>query len=355
MRMVVAVSIAIAVKAHADKAENDAAIGDTVVTGLPMTAELASTLPPQGMYIAGLTRHSTNQVDEDFYIARLDAKGLRSIHREHEAGIQSRAGHGLAWVDARTLVTNDFVGNTVDAAALTIYRMNGDDAPKVERIVIKAEEWRLGRIKVEDWFTELLLTKRGEVWLQQCLHKSKRTFECKHERFLRVFGGERTIAARQPKGVIASSRAMPLPNARAPAGYRVKLHAARRPSRQGGFTCTGPSGTHVSPDDDIERDPAFPVRPDRVRWIMTKPPIYEVTGDMDTPVATVVRSQEFYRACDPHLLRDFAVIRPRLWAETIWSEHTQGPKLSHTETKLYIDEHSIGTVAGGSNDVAFSP
>jgi hypothetical protein len=324
--------------ASADKVQAPVAIGGALAPAL------ASALPTDGIYLSNHTK--------DFFIARLDAKGLRVLHRDADAGIR-----GHAWLDARTLITNDVVPYESDAAnGLTIYRMNGDAAPVVEKLVVEAEEWRLGRIKLDHWDPILRVTARGEVWLEQCLKENKEA-ACTHARFLRVLGGKRMIAARAPAGVIVSERTIALPRlGRAPQGYQVAVYRPARGQRQGGFTCTGPNGArHDSPADDIERDPAFPVRPDRVRWILATPPIFEIAGAMDTPVATTVRTQEYYRACAHPQLLGFAMIRPRMWMETTWVQVPKPPMLAQDEVKLYIDEQLVATLAGRPNDTAFSP
>lgn len=354
MRSILAVAVAgglaaVARPAAADPAENEAAKADSVVNPQPIPADLRDAIPEQGIYIAGVTRHSTNQVDEDFYIALLDRDGLHQLAREHPDFIQARAGQGLAWIDGTTLITDDFRGSTEISAAYSIYRMTGRSASKPEHVEVPVTDWKLGKhdhVAEDDWGPELLVTGSGEAWLAQCLKKDHDS-QCVRTRYLRIYGGARLATSRRPKGLVATRGGARLPELKtAPAGYRVKV-------AYGTCTCSGPAGKHVTPDDDADRDPSFPFHPRRVHWVLAKPPLYEVSGDMQTPVDTTEYTSEVWWACKDSSIKDFVLVRPRLWGDDTEVQHAGG-QLFHDETRLWIDDTAIGTVAGEPDEIAFS-
>jgi hypothetical protein len=366
--------------AHAD--DREATRTEPVVSAVRIPRELAAVIGP-GFYIAGRTAHlrvkpdPVHEVDEAFYIARLDRSGLRQIVREQEPGGAPRGGIGMVWVTPTTLVTSDFGTSADDRGAFSIITMAGTAAPKIESVTLRDADWKLTKAEQAGGVDNVavpLLTRTGEVWLAMCL--MKRHDRCERSRYLRVFGGTRTISDRKPAEIVSgrvaseflrrspdnvrpdvSSNEDPLaglPNLRPGTGVSVVVRKARRGESSGGFECTVPGGSHTSPEDDIARDPLIPTRPETVRWVVSKPPVFAISGMATDPHGRVGEYVEYYRACSNKPMDGFRWLRPRIWAENVTAEHP-GKRWIHHEWRLSIDDVVIGTLAGDAIQLAIAP
>jgi hypothetical protein len=355
---------------------------EPIVSSVRIPRELAAVIGP-GFYLAGRSAHlrvkpdPVHQVDEAFYIARLDRSGLRQILREQEAGGAHRGGIGMVWATPTTLVTSDFGTSAGDRGAFSIITMAGTAAPKIESVTLRDADWKLTKAEQTNGVDNIavpVLTRAGEVWLAMCL--MKRHDKCERTRYLRVFGGARTTSDRKPADVLSGRvasefvRRSPdnvrpdvssgedlhagLPNLRPPSGVSVTVHKAKPSERSGGFECTAPGGSHTSPEDDIARDPQMPTRPEHVRWVVSKPPVFAISGMATDPHGTVSEYVEYYRACSNRPMEGFRWLRPRIWAENVTAEHP-GKRWTHHEWRLSIDDVAIGTLAGDSIQLAIAP
>jgi hypothetical protein len=355
---------------------------EPVVQPVRISRELAAVIGG-GFYLAGRTVHTrvrpdaTHEVDEAFYIARLDRTGLREIAREQEAGGARRGGIGMVWPTATTLVTSDFGTGPDDRGAYSIITVAGNAAPKIESVTLRDADWKLSKADRAfgvDNIAVPVLTRSGEVWLAMCLRKRNTT--CERTRYLRVFGGARATSDVKPAGLVsgrvASELLRPspdnvrpdvasgedllagLPNLRPPSGVSVTVRPAKRNERSGGFECTSPTGSHTSPEDDVARDPMFPTRPEQVRWLVVRPPIFAVSGTATDPHGASGEYVEYYRACSNKAMDGFRSLRPRIWAENTRVEHA-GKRWVHHEWRISIDETAIGSVAGDASQLAIAP
>lgn len=362
--------------------DREAARTEPVVSSVRIPRELAAVIGP-GFYLAGRTAHARvrpdpiHELDEAFYIARLDRTGLRQILREQEPGGAPRGGIGMVWVTPAILVTSDFGTSPRDRGAFSIITMAGTATPRIESVTLGDADWKLTRAEQASGVDNIavpVLTATGEVWLAMCL--MKRHDRCERTRYLRVFGGPRAISDRKPaevvSGRVASEFVRPSPdnvrpdvsssedllaglaNLRPPTGVSVAVRKARRGERSGGFECTSPGGSHTSPEDDVARDPQIPTRPESVRWVVSKPSVFAISGMMTDPRGTVTEYVEYYRACSNKPMDGFRSLRPRIWAENLTAEHP-GKRWLHHEWRLSIDDVAIGTLAGDPVQLAVAP
>jgi hypothetical protein len=366
--------------AHAD--DREATRSEPVVSTVRISRELAAVIGA-GFYIAGRTVHvrvkpdPIHEVDEAFFIARLDRGGLRQILREQEPGGAPRGGIGMVWATPTTLVTSDFGTSAQDRGAFSIITMAGTAAPRIESVTLRDADWKLSKAEQASGVDNVavpVLTRAGEVWLAMCM--MKRHDRCERTRYLRVFGGARTINDRKPPEIVSGrvaseflrkspDNARPdvsssedllagLPNLRPPTGVSVVVRKAKRGESSGGFECTAPGANHISPEDDIARDPLFLTRPETVRWVVSKPPLFAISGMSTDPHGRVGEYVEYYRACSNKPMDGFRWLRPRIWAENVTADHP-GKRWVHHEWRLSIDDVAIGTLAGDPTQLAVAP
>jgi len=365
---------------HAD--DREVTRSESIVSSTRIPRELAAVIGA-GFYVAGRSVHvrvkpdAAYEVDEAFYIARIDRGGLREILREQEAGGAHRGGIGMVWATPTTLVTSDFGTSPQDRGAFSIITTAGTAAPKIAAVTLHDADWKLSKAELlagVDNIAVPVITRSGEVWLAMCM--KKRQDKCERTRYLRVFGGARSISDRKPadvmSGRVASEFVRPspdnarpdvsaseellagLPSLRPPPGISVSVRKASPGERAGGFECTSPTGNHTSPEDDIARDPMFPTRPEHVRWLVVKPPIFAVSGKASDPNNNVMDYVEYFRACANKPMDGFRSLRPRMWAENVTVDHA-GKRWIHHEWRISIDEVAIGSIAGDPTQLAVAP
>jgi len=341
--------------AHAD----DRAVtrNEAMVMPAKVPAAVAEVLGA-GFYLAGRSVHSTNQVDEDFYIARLDRDGLHEILREQVAGGAPRGGLGMVWANPTTLITSDY-GLPDDGGTFSIITVTGLSAKLAAPVSLRREDWKLanGEALESSGVPTPLVTRSGEVWFAMCV--KKRGGECRRERYLRVFGGERTTSDRKPRKLVFGRVSsvfshedplVSLPDLAPPAGSSVTLKKVTGRHRSGGFVCKSPTDrvTHAP------HEPGFATRPERVRWLVAKPPIFAVSGHATNQVDQIEPYVEYYRACESDSMGSFLAMRPRIWAENVTVDHAD-KKMFHHEWRISVDDIVIGNVAGDSNELAIAP
>lgn len=196
----------------------------------------------------------------------------------------------FGWSDAKTLWvryqsdTETVLGKIVDG--------------KIEKLKIDP-----GPLKVAKDNTLTLsmhTTKTGQVWMQYCLQAGD--LECNKAMWLRVDLPKQKPANRRPAGLGLANQPV-FPAATAPKGFKVVLQSVvvdglgddQKKTKTKGAICTGLVGSKTWPDDTV--DLPFAMKPSKVTWVRTDPPVAKIEGKATNPIGQVSDEQAVFVGC----------------------------------------------------------
>jgi hypothetical protein len=228
----------------------------------------------------------------DLVVYRVKAGGLDKIFTEKGSKYTE-----LGWSDARTLwLLAPHETPTLVAKYL--------DGKIVEKITVSAATWKLPA--GTDPSPKLQITKKGEVWLQHCLKTKGETGAaadiCVKGAWVRVDTKTQTMQTRKPANINTATSA-PFPRAKAPAGYSVTLKQVvvdglgddQKKMKARGAVCKGPSSSKTWPDETV--DLPFAMKPSRVTWIRTSPPVAMIDGKATNPIGDIELHEAIFVGC----------------------------------------------------------
>jgi hypothetical protein len=318
-------------------------------------------LPAEGVYVASQTSFGSTGWDEHFYIHRVRPGGIALI-----AEIRTNIGSEFGWSDAHTLWRTEYTGD-----GLTVQRLV--DGKLTETIRVANTDWHAAGIDPQLLEVPMLLiTRGGAVWLEQCLKRktvSAGQGPCSKALYAPVDGKPLQVVTRPPAdidgyrvdAIFPRGRPRAFPRVAAPAGYSIRLgkvtvRRAGEPARMvAGAVCNGPAGQTVTwPDAMIDID--FAMRPAKVTWMRTSPPLAEISGDATNPIGEVVHHRAYLFDCKE------AVDNAEQLTEDLWGvlrdiplsewQKSKAAKSDGTWT-IYSGDQVIGTVPG--SEIRFAP
>lgn len=307
---------------------------------------IVARLPPAGWLVA----HATDRGQNDWFaITRVGATG--AVELTHEATVPDAA----TWLDGHALVT---MTTDVDSDITTVRRYVDGRADEQATVIVPATAWALpkGKTLVDTRAPELWLGKAGAVWLARCHTTRPRGNDevCAGRAWVRVDGGL-TAATRAPAKVRLAAPAVPslrqggaLPKGiKAPAGFAVTLRkiTVDDPDQHAtvkGFACAGPGAAPVLWPSAAVTDWQFDVRPTKVRWLATTPPLFAVSGKATNPVDEVTSEDRVFRGCAAKALEDFVWLGGGRWAAM--TMNWNGDQYAGATWTIYVDDVTIATI-----------
>jgi hypothetical protein len=283
-----------------------AAAAATAPTGA-IVAELENPMPEAGFTFAA-------EIGDSLAIVKLDRTGF---HTKTVMPVVHEATH-IAWVDSKTLV--EMARPTVDDKPVVSTIVDG----AVTNAVELDEVWAGGKLQT---------TASGEVWVDRCAHEND-DGECTRTEYKRVYPASPVkVQGSAPRGwdpdaidlLEWPTPAGVTPPVAPPAGYAIekaklpanaddekpKLITIARCRVHGGFPVDYPT---LPLDTDDLAAMRFAVKD--VHWVVTEPPIYEVSAvhDDGTNTGKVEPEITYWLACQNRPLSGFLGLGGTLWA-----------------------------------------
>ncbi|HUS30154.1 MAG TPA: hypothetical protein VMZ53_16720 [Kofleriaceae bacterium] len=203
--------------------------------------------------------------------------------------------------------------------------------------------------KLDQSYDTLVVTQAGEAWAARCAEPPERRKPgpCNQE-FLRVIPAPQAQSVKAPEGIVPH-RVMrgsdelvriPFKEVAAPAG--VELHQIPLSSPKGfivtGISCTSPGGSSKFPD--VAALPAMGYAASESRWVLEKPPIYQVVAATQHRSHTAVQVN-YFRPCEARPLDGFYAFGDGVWAEYLATR-------DHGTWTFRVEDKVIGTVSGSA-------
>ncbi|MFO0750234.1 MAG: hypothetical protein U1F43_31885 [Myxococcota bacterium] len=348
--------VAPAPEADAGAPEPDAAAPAPASIAQPTIApEVAARIPPDGLMIATMTLHGTEDGPDFMVIWKLAPSGLTELHRETGVSVSE-----LAWVDAHTLVALERRG---DDGSTKVRRFR-DGQPDGAPIAVAPADWKDLAPADALQETELMLGPDGAVWLHECA-ESKMSEDglsetCLKHALVRVDATPFEVVSKLPKGltrdgVLAISDQLldlaDLGKVPTPEGFTAKIvNATIGEQKWRALECTAGAQKATWPNADTG-DVMFGVKPDKLAWVRTTPPLVAIQGKAVNPVGQESRPTLVFRACSPTPLEAYRTLGDAVWAEHIASTAAGTESAWH----LFVDDVLVGVMPGSEYYFAPAP
>lgn len=335
----------------------------TIVGALVLVAGTAAAeVPAAGIYVASNTSFGSTGYDEYLYIHLIKPTGIEQVYTS-----KSETGGNFGWSDAKTL----WRAEGSSEATTVIKYVDGKVADTVK---ISAADWKLPiNDDLKFAMPDLLITKKGEVWLEVCTKRKEVELQlgkCLKASYLRVDAKPLVQSAKKPAGIDAYrvkkifQEGAPLkwPKAKAPAGYSVKLQRVtvdglgeeQKGRKMQGAVCTGPASATVTwpgKTDDLD----FAMKPKKVTWLHASPALVSITGKATNPIGEIEDHEAFLFECKERVA-DAEFFGGDLWGVLRdvpvdeWQK-TKAPKTDGSWS-IYSGDKLLGTLQGSEIRVA---
>lgn len=320
---------------------------------LALLLALAATAPDPTAapwWLAARTVHGTGFGPDVFTIVRVDDAGLHEVLKTSEVVPMS-----LGWVDAHTLV--GLTWRAQDNAVAAYWYVDG---VPVHHVDVPAAAWGEAPPELPP---DLAITDRGEVFASHCLESKERGLRviCTRELFVALSRDAAPTRAKAPKHVLADRTFGSLPPP--PKSLRIKPPAAPKVSlgkteingeRVASVRCEGADGGVVvwPTADTINWE--FAIRPKRVTWLTTTPPLFAVTGTGRSPIDEPYSDTLVFRACEREPIEAFRWLGDGLWvrgAQVV----TPDLVVATANWTVYRDDVALGTFPGDNLTLFVAP
>lgn len=311
----------------------------------PPTPPTPTPPPTAPWWLASRTIHGTGQGPDVFAIVRVDDAGLAVVLKTSDVVPMS-----LGWVDAHTLV-----GLTWRAQDNVVTAHWYVDGVPVHHVDVPASAWRE---TPPDMPPDLAITSHGEAFATHCLETQERgrSFICTREMFVALSREAAPVAidafARAPRDVLPERTSGSLPPP--PKSLRVKPPAAPRVTlgktvvngeRVASVRCEPADGAAVVWPTASTINWEFAIRPKRVTWLMTTPPLFAVSGTGRSPIDERYDGTLVFRACEPEPLEAFRWLGDGLWARGV-QVVTPDRVVATSNWTVYRGDVALGTFPG---------
>lgn len=251
----------------------------------------------------------------------------------------------LGWSDASTLWLLAVHESPVLVGKLV-------DGKLVEKIKVAPETFKLPKgVELEP---RLVITTKGEVWLQHCLKAKGDTgdaaWTCVKGSWVRVDGKTQTQSAKAPAGIdqwrttgTNLGEAPPFPTkVKAPKGYEVKLQQVtvdglgddQKKVKTKGAVCRGPSSSKTWPDDNV--DIPFAMKPSRVTWLRAQPPVAMIDGKATNPIGDIEHHRAVFFDCKT------------IYADAMYFGAGAWGLQDNNQWTVYVEDKQVGTITAGA-------
>jgi hypothetical protein len=277
---------------------------------------------------------TTDTNSGDLVVYKINASGISKLYTEKKTN-PSQAG----WSDAKTLWV--LYNEKVTRLSKIV------DGKVVEKITVPATAFKLpAGVEVEP---KLHLGTKGEVYVHHCLKPKGETgdanLRCAKGVWVRVDTKDQKQQTKQPAideyrpSGSGLGTAPPFPKAKAPAGYTVTLQQVvvdgvgddQKKMKTKGAVCKGPGGSKTWPDDTV--DIPFAMKPSRVTWLRTSPPVVKIDGKATNPIGDVEQHEAVFFECK------------RLYEEAVYFGAGAWALRDQSQWTVYVDGKSVGSIA----------